>query len=309
MEFRVDVMGYTASRPHTCRMEIAAPTLQGGSSPMKTAVDALALADLATPAPGIWERVRVRFYRDNNVEATRVLSREQVVSRVYRARAQHYGSDPHGVAEVPPLSLALTDSVNFFQFHFVTANRSNSAKPCRLIGCAHPTLLALLRYRSTRLFVDGTFRCVSASFEQCVTVMVHNKASQIFVQVFHILSTSKPSDAYWDILNFVAQATDQRLALVQVVTAFEPAHIGEVLLQFPEADVVGCLFHFNQAVARAMRRPHVPSSESRLAMARGCLDMLTVIPVNKISQHGIRWVDGGIRRRCEADYISFSSEK
>ncbi|TYZ64121.1 hypothetical protein PybrP1_001645 [[Pythium] brassicae (nom. inval.)] len=102
-------MGYIDIWPHTCRFEIAAPTLQDVSSAMTTAVDALALADLATPAPGIWEQVCDRFYGDNNDQVAWELSREQIVSRVYRARTQQYGSDLQGVAEVPPLSLTLND--------------------------------------------------------------------------------------------------------------------------------------------------------------------------------------------------------
>ncbi|TYZ61629.1 hypothetical protein PybrP1_008409, partial [[Pythium] brassicae (nom. inval.)] len=136
---------------------------------------------------------------------------------------------------------------------------------------------------------------LAASFDQYVTVMVLDEASQIFAPMFYILSTSKSSDANWNMQHFVVQATDQRLALAQGVTDFEPALIGAVQVQFTEADVVSCMFHFKQAVFRAMRRLHILSSESRLVMARGCLDMLTVIRVNKICQHGIRWVDGGIQ--------------
>ncbi|POM59678.1 hypothetical protein PHPALM_31552 [Phytophthora palmivora] len=176
---------------------------------MKAMTDSLAISDVVRPARQIWHELRGLYYGFDNNNVVIGLSESQVISRVHRARAIHYSGDVHGSVEIPPLSLALNEAVSFFQFHFVSANRQDVNRPNRLLGWAHPVLLNLLRYNNTTLFIDGTFRCVPRNYQQRVVYMVHDHASRLFVPVFYILSTSRTGDAYWDMMHFVLQATDQ----------------------------------------------------------------------------------------------------
>ncbi|GMF39062.1 unnamed protein product [Phytophthora lilii] len=167
---------------------------------MKAQSDFLAIENLAWPAHQVWQELRRRFYDDNNPHVVRGLSERQVV--------QH--------------------AVQFFQFHYITINQEDFDKPTRLIGWAHPALVALLRYHGTTVFVDDTFRCVPRGFAQCVVFMVHDHASGVSVPVSYILGTSRTADAYWDMIHFVAQATDLNLEPAEVICDFEAALMNSI---------------------------------------------------------------------------------
>ncbi|OWZ17329.1 hypothetical protein PHMEG_0008754 [Phytophthora megakarya] len=119
----------------------------------------------------------------------------------------------------------------------------------RLLGWAHPAFLNLLRYNNNNnnIFIDGTFRCVPRNYEQCVVFMVRDRASGMFVPVFHILGTSRTGNAHWDMMHFVVQSTDQKLSPSEVMCDFESALIDAVRTQFRNAIYLGCLFHVKQA--------------------------------------------------------------
>ncbi|POM75316.1 Hypothetical protein PHPALM_7596 [Phytophthora palmivora] len=243
LEFTIAAMEWPPTRLHSCRNNVVAGTIVDVTADMRSAADRLAIASVARPARQIWEELRSLYYADDNPSVVRGLSETQVVSRIYRARRLHYSGNVHGAIEIPPLSLVLNEPVSFFQFHSVTANSQDVSSPNRLIGWAHPALLNLLRYNNTTLFVDGTFRCVPRGFVQCVILMVHDRASGIFVPAFYVLSTYRTSDSYWDIIHHVVQATDQRLSPAEVICDFEAGLMDAVQTQFPDAMVVGCLFH------------------------------------------------------------------
>jgi hypothetical protein len=128
--------------------------------------------------------------------------------------------------------------------------------------------------------------------------MVHDRASSFYVPVFYALTTARTSDTYWDVFNLIIQATDQQLEPAEVVCDFEAGLIGAVQVQFPNTDVIACLFHFKQAVRRRMRRLVISEPATRFAMERGMLDMLAVMPPDSVSTTGIAWVKVQIKARC-----------
>eukprot|EP00644_Phytophthora_capsici_P003990 jgi/Phyca11/108303/e_gw1.15.667.1 len=293
MEFSIASMAYSVGRPHTCRVAVVGSRLEDVTAVMMNRVDVLAIEQVALPARRIWEALREEFYGTENGNVVRGLSEVQVLRRVYRARHQHFSGDVHGAVEIPPLSLALNEAVSFFQFHYVTINRENLNKPTRLLGWAHPALVNLLRYHGTTLFIDGTFRCVPRGYKQCVIFMVHDRASGIFVPVFYVLSTSP---------------TDQQIEPAEIVCDFESGLLDAVQTQFPNAIVVGCLFHLKQALRRAMKRFAIPEEECCIAMASGVIDMLTVLE-HSLVVRGTKWVKREIRERCKSLGLAYSKAK
>ncbi|KAE9055994.1 hypothetical protein PF006_g32815, partial [Phytophthora fragariae] len=127
--------------------------------------------------------------------------------------------------------------------------------------------------------------------------MVHDRASGVFVPVFYVLSTSRTADSYWDMIHFIVQATDQQIEPAEIVCDFEAALMDSLQTQFPNAIVLGCLFHMKQALRRAMKRYAIPEEECLIAMTHGVLDTLTVIQHDHI-ERGIKWVKREIKRRC-----------
>lgn len=118
-------------------------------------------------------------------------------------------------------------------------------------GWAHRLLIELLRYPDTTIFVDGTFRCVP---KQCVIFMVHDRATGWYAPVIYVLTTAWTYDTFWGVFHFIIQAIDQQPDLAKVLCDFEAALISAVQVHFPNADVIGCLFHFEQAVRRRMQK-------------------------------------------------------
>ncbi|GMF17267.1 unnamed protein product [Phytophthora fragariaefolia] len=107
--------------------------------------------------------------------------------------------------------------------------------------------------------------------------------------VYYVLSTSRSGDSFWDMVHFVVQGTDQRLEPAEVVCDFENALIDALQTQFPNAIVIGCLFHLKQALRRAMKGFLILEDECSIAMTRGVLDTLTVLE-HSLIENGIKWV-------------------
>ncbi|OWZ00874.1 hypothetical protein PHMEG_00027843, partial [Phytophthora megakarya] len=127
---RVDVMSdgsYQNAVPHTCGRPItknASPPATEDDVPtvvedvveeMKAEMAALALSNLTMVPSTIWEEIREEF---KSKKMIRGLTRDQVISRVYRTRNAHFGSSIYGRVQVPPLSMTKARDATFFQFHY-----------------------------------------------------------------------------------------------------------------------------------------------------------------------------------------------
>ncbi|OWZ13459.1 hypothetical protein PHMEG_00013211 [Phytophthora megakarya] len=277
MEFRITAGGYTSVHTHTLAIEHVAWTVRQ-----------------------IWEVRRRRYYAEDNPDVVRVA--DKVVGRVHHARNQHYSSNVHESVETPPLSLALDDAVSFFQFRFITVNHEDLTKPTRILGWAHPALVALLRYHGTTIIVDGTFRCVPTGYAQCVVFMVHDRASGVFVPVFYILNTARTGASYWDMIYCVVQATDQQIEPTEVVYDLEPGLTNALQTHVPNAiALVACIATCYEAV-------RYPRGSVSFAVAPSMLDTLTVVKLEQVKR-GIKWAKREVKQRYALAHIPYSTEK
>jgi hypothetical protein len=319
LQFYADLMEYDFANavPHTCTPPAHARQLAHVEPPavivraeMQRVVDGMAIADSASPQQ-IWDAVSKMFYKRDDDTVVRGLTKNQVTKRVHHVRAMHFGADLHGRVEVPPLSLVKNSSMNFFQFHHVWTTRSQKqdGQVDRVIGWAHPSLLMLLRYEGLTLFIDGTFRCVPAKFHQCIVAMVYDRGTQLYIPVCYVLASSKSYETYWNAFQYIADACGEKITPKEVVCDFEIALINAVMDWFPDADVIGCYFHFKQACKRKMGKLYIPTQEICIAMSKGVLDMLTIVDPVKIRLQGIAWVSAKIKARCGEESIGYSSTK
>ncbi|OWZ07807.1 hypothetical protein PHMEG_00019759 [Phytophthora megakarya] len=276
---------------------------------MKQRVDSLSIADLTRPVHDVWQQVCAEFYPDDDL-IRKGLSEEQVTRRVYHVRQKHYGSHLLGFIEVPPLSIVEGKHLSFFQFHLSRPKLDPTSKPDRRIGWAHPELRRLLMYNGVSLFFDGTFRCVPIEFKQCMVLMVHDQTSELFVPIYFVLCSSKGKEMYCDVLEQIYRDTSKKLQPCDVVCDFELPLINAIETKYPSAEVIGCLFHFKQAVRRRMKITYsIPNAEIRIATEKGVLDILTVIDLELVPRQGIRWVKRTIRTRCDAAGIVYTRSK
>lgn len=126
-------------------------------------------------------------------------------------------------------------------------------------------------------------------------MMVDDRASGFYVPVFYVLTTGTTSDTDWDVFNMFIQAIDQQFVPTEVVCDFEAGLIGSIQAQILNADVLGCLFHFKQTIRQRMRQLTISEPATRVAMERGMVDMLTVIPPEEVATKTIAWVKAKIK--------------
>ncbi|POM60737.1 Cleavage induced Hypothetical protein [Phytophthora palmivora] len=276
LELRMPAHELVCVNSHTCPPPIGTSDhTVNVVADMKAMVDRLTTTQIDMSANDIWEQVYLTFYSTGGDQIAKGLTEELVVSRVFRIKKKYYGGDLHGVVDVPPLSMIPNTKLSFFQFHLVTPDKKFKGKRNRLIGWAHPALMDVLSAHSVTLFVDGTFRCVPNGFRQCVVVMAEDRARCLFVPVVLCLCTNCNEATYWEVLDQIIKSTENNMHPAEIVRDFEISLIKNVQAQFPNAEVIGCLFHFKQALRRKMKKLCIPDNEVRVAMGKGVLDMLT----------------------------------
>lgn len=114
---------------------------------------------------------------------------------------------------------------------------------------------------------------------------------------------------YWNVLHFIIQAGEQQVQPAEVVCDFEPALIQSARCQFPAVKIVGCLFYFKQVCLRRMKLLCIPRPEIKIAMKPKVLDMLMVLPPNKVAVQGVAYVKNQIRASCVRLNLPYSKRK
>eukprot|EP00804_Cyclotella_cryptica_P014847 CCRYP_021233-RA/>CCRYP_021233-RA protein AED:0.19 eAED:0.19 QI:1615/0.57/0.5/1/0/0/8/0/352 len=152
----------------------------------------------------------------------------------------------------------------------------------RMMCFALPALLNLLMYPMVHMFVDATFNIVPHPFYQCLIIMVFDARLRIFIPVAWILMTGKTNECYWQAFNWLCSAVDE-IAPAYIGVDFERAFFTQVSNHFAKADLIGCLFHFKQALRRKMIKLGIPEEEVKFVMQKGVIDLITVIPVEHLN--------------------------
>ncbi|POM68560.1 Hypothetical protein PHPALM_15267, partial [Phytophthora palmivora] len=178
-------------------------------------------------------------------------TKKQIMGRLYRTRRNHFGREIFGRIEIEPLS-------NFTYYKDEVLHR--------VIGWSYPLLMDRLKQRHCSIFVDATFRCVPTQFYQLVIVMMYDPISDLYLPVWYVLTSGKTSQIYEHIFHYICVASKKRLDPAHIVCDFEFAMIKAVKDQFPDSRIVGCLFHFKQALGRKMLKLKITEEEVALAM-------------------------------------------
>lgn len=169
----------------------------------------------------------------------RGLTRNQVISRVYRTRERHYESIIHGQIEVPPMPVTRRGDAPLFQFHF---SYSEGGENQRMIALGHLALVQLLTYNQTSLFIDGAFYCVPYLSDGGG----HDRGSQCHVApCISVYEQDREGLLTYVSLCHCSDLHEHRPATV--ACDFEQIIISAFGDQFPDATLVTCLFQFKQA--------------------------------------------------------------
>jgi hypothetical protein len=209
-------------------------------------------------------------------------SKAAAIGIVQRARQDLTGGDAlREVVHGPSCRMSETDDRPFTRF---SCTYADNGKMNSLLGFAHPALVKLLKYHGISLFVDGTFKVTPAPFAQCVIVMLFDQATELYMPIFYVLTTARDEWSYWHLFHWVNVCTGVSMQPAIVTCDFEWGIIKGVQDQFPEAFVVGCLFHWKQALRKRLVNLRVPADQINKAMERGVLDLLTVVREEKVDE-------------------------
>jgi hypothetical protein len=189
--------------------------------------------------------------------------------------------------EDPRYFLAKTDSIR------------RSKAPDRLekmhIWC-HPELLNLLKGilaynlgKNLKVFIDGTFRTAPKAFKQLMILMIYSDLASMFVPIMYGLLEGKHSYQYDDFLIGIEQVLEQKLDVHCVSCDFEIGIIntckGRYIINedhWPKAVIVGCFFHWKQAVKRHLQDLKLPTDQVLGALESGMVDVLTIVKEDEI---------------------------
>ncbi|POM64053.1 Hypothetical protein PHPALM_20476 [Phytophthora palmivora] len=230
------------------------------------------------------------------------------VNRVARIGPNQIDPIQLGRIESPPLSLVHDSTLQFLQFNCMTGFGPNGT-PNRVIGWAHPDLIKLLQHAGSTIYVDISFRRLPPGFEQCITLVVHDKPSEFSVPVFYILCTTRTLDSYRNALYFVAQATQLKLNPDEVLCDFDSDLLNALQMQFPNAVVKGSVYHFKKACRTRMDQLEISEEAINIAMEKGVLDMLVSISPDRVASAGIAWVKKQIKTKCAGGGVPYTQDQ
>ena len=165
---------------------------------------------------------------------------------MYNERSKHHGADKLKSTEEAHLSL--TGSANSFMQSNIAYADEDGAQRTIIMG--RQEMLAQLKKKGTQIHVDATF-AVPVGFYQCLIIGVFGD-HEAFLPCVYILMTRKNRLAYEVALSTLQTLLGGKIKPAYALTDFETAMYQSIQKFFPEAEVVGCFFHFVQALTRKM---------------------------------------------------------
>ena len=133
--------------------------------------------------------------------------------------------------------------------------------------------------------------------------MVYSASHQMYIPVFFMLLQSKHEDVYQHAIMMFIAATGWTADAKTVTVDYEQALIKAMSTQFKGSKLVGCLFHWKQAIRRKLITLRIPETlVSKFVGKGGPLELLCVIPARDILPKGISYV------RSKTDEGSYSEK-
>ena len=219
-----------------------------------------------------------------------MLTINQLKNIIYYVRAKEYGDWVGRILTHPFSTVFINDERHFIQFMLTIpvpmklANNPNYTEIQKIIGWGHPDLIFQMKHGKVNLFVDCTFKCVPRGFMQCLIMMMYSYDYNTYIPVFYVLLESKTELVYHHALEQCIGASDWKLDASTVSCDFETGLINQCKFQFRSTKIVGCLFHWLQALRRKLIKFHIPANLiTTLIGPEGTANILTEIPINEIS--------------------------
>ncbi|KAI3642974.1 hypothetical protein MP228_002799 [Amoeboaphelidium protococcarum] len=214
--------------------------------------------------------------------------RQKAINKINNLRRNLYKEGSLSYIEQKPLSEF--NGQNFFQ---VKANFQGSKKLETIIIWGLKEQICHLK-RNGSVFIDGTFHCVPIpkQFHQLITVMLYDASWDIYYPVAWILTSGKAEEVYRVSLQHLKMIAGSQWQPRHVTCDFEKSLINAVKNEFRGAEVIGCLFHFKQALRRKLKELKFVDADVHFLMQVGMLDLLCLIPEDEVEIYGIPYIQG-----------------
>ena len=220
------------------------------TSYMKKRVDKMALKNIHLHPKEIWQKISTEM--NGRQRTWRGMTDNQVTSRVCNVRAQIQGSDLLRNIESSELARMENSNKFFLQFHTTIADDTKEQTTMeRIIGFGNPYLFYYLS-NAKSLYIDATFSIAPKPFYQCLVVMIFEETLQIYLPILYILMTNKTQKMYRNALEWIFKLSRRRANPKTITCDFEQALLGAINGIFPYSKIIGCLFHWKQAIRRKL---------------------------------------------------------
>ena len=107
--------------------------------------------------------------------------------------------------------------------------------------------------------------------------MVFDDETDIYVPVVYSLVMDKSEWTYWNLLHLILVVSELKFDPATVTTDFERPLMNAVRDQFRDAQQVGCLFHFKQAIRRKLVKLGIQEEVIHETMCGGMMDELVKV--------------------------------
>lgn len=251
---------------------------------MKQMATDLALKNLSMHPTAVWDAVKKAMHEKQ--ASWTGLHRQQVMNFVNRVRSDIGGKDKIKTLEDDPKYRDLPNSNPFLQFHGWLPHPDKIDEICRYMIFANPVLLSLLLSKGLDIFIDATFAMTPLPFYQVLIVMVYDYQTELYVPVIYALMTHKIELLYWRVLSELITLSNWKMNVQYYTSDFEKAIMNACKDQFPEAEHVGCYFHFKQAICKYMIEK-LKFDRKRVSHFMKDIEILTIIPIDDIHTFGI----------------------
>jgi len=224
----------------------------------------------STPIP-IPQKIAMEIAQADSDTIKTLPQKKNLEKRIYRKMKK---LEPVG-------SKVLINKENIIKFDFFVNEK-------RVIGLSTNFLLSLLPSSHT-LTCDGTFKIVPSPFLQLFIIYSFNGSFHIPCAFFLLCEKSKV--LYQEVFRKLKEYCFESMNLVlnpkQFVTDFENAILSAISLEFPNTQLQGCYFHFNQAIIKNLSKLQLKKLYKKNTFFFTLIKMLTslaYLPINDVIQ-------------------------
>ncbi|KAJ5075991.1 hypothetical protein M0811_06853 [Anaeramoeba ignava] len=154
-----------------------------------------------------------------------------------------------------------------------------------MVVCWFSDSVASSLFQANQIFIDGTFLSAAKPFTQLITIMCFDHSSRIYVPAVYAISTSSKQDMYTFIFeNIFRYFLNSKWKFKYVTCDFEVSLQNAIKKVLPEAQLIGCFFHWKNAIRKKVNKLCSELDENQKKELVESLEELTYIPLNMIEE-------------------------